>query len=156
MNFQYKAKNNKGRIITGLVQSPNRNEAISLIEDKGYTLLNIEAQEEKKGLSLDFLQKIQLKDMVTFYRSLAMMISSDVAIVEALKVIGGQTANVQLQKIVQDVHGNVNEGMRLSDALSLHSRVFGDFYIHMIRSGEASGKLDEVLEYLADQQVKDY
>src|SRR3989338_2947892 len=67
-----------------------------------------------------------------------------------------KTKNLKMREILSDVYENVNEGMKCSDALARYSSVFGDFYIYMIKSGEASGKFNEVLDYLADHQEKDY
>ena len=58
--------------------------------------------------------------------------------------------------MISEVADDVEGGAKLSAALSRHSEVFSDFYISIVKSGETSGKLDEVLNYLADQQEKDY
>jgi type IV pilus assembly protein PilC len=157
MQFRYQAKNNKGVIIEGLVQAMDRAQAVELIGDKGLTVVNIEVK--AKGLNdihLSFLERVTVKDLVLFYRQLSMMISSDIPIVTALKIIAGQTENPKFQQILIDIYDNVQEGMKFSDAMSRHADIFSEFYMNMIRSGEVSGKFDEVLLYLADQQEKDY
>jgi type IV pilus assembly protein PilC len=54
------------------------------------------------------------------------------------------------------VADEVDGGMKLSQALSHYPNVFSNFFVAMIKSGETSGRLDDVLEYLATQQEKDY
>jgi len=61
-----------------------------------------------------------------------------------------------LAAIVSDIADEVDGGAKLSQALAKYRKVFSDFYIAMVRSGETSGRLDDVLNYLADQQEKDY
>jgi len=84
------------------------------------------------------------------------MASASVPIVQALKILVSQTNNDKLKVIISEVADEVDGGAKLSQALGRYRKVFTDFYVAMIRSGETSGKLDEVLNYLADQQEKDY
>jgi len=84
------------------------------------------------------------------------MISTDIPIVQALKILQQQTDNSKLRDTVAEVAEEVEGGTKLSDALERHVQVFGDFYVSMVKSGETSGKLDAVLLYLAEQQEKDY
>lgn len=156
MNFTYEATNNQGVTIKGLVEAPTKTEAIALVEEKGHTVIRL-SEQKPKGPRIRFLERITTKDMVAFYRQLALMMSSDIPIVQALKILATQgTKNLKMHDILVDVYENVNEGMKFSDALARWNAIFGDFYIYMIRSGEASGKFNEVLDYLADQQEKDY
>lgn len=157
MQFKYQAKDNKGHVISGLVQAISQTQAEELIQDKGLTVVGLEECRKKFGqIQLSFLEKIKIKDLVLFYRQLSMMISSDIPVVKALQIIAGQAQNPKMQKVLTEIYENVNEGMKFSDALSRHKKIFGGFYINMIRSGEISGKFDEVLLYLADAQEKDY
>ncbi|MEK9165476.1 MAG: type II secretion system F family protein, partial [Patescibacteria group bacterium] len=157
MQFKYQAKDNKGHIISGLVQSMSLAQAEGLIQDKGLTVVSLEECKKKIGdIKLSFLEKIKIKDLVLFYRQLSMMISSDIPVVKALQIISSQAQNSKMQKVLAEIYENVNEGMKFSDAMFKHKKIFGDFYINMIRSGEISGKFDEVLLYLADSQEKDY
>jgi type IV pilus assembly protein PilC len=156
MQFKYQAKNNKGKIITGLAQAINKNQAAELIEDKGLTVISLEEHKKFGNIQIAFLEKVTIKDLVLFYRQLSMMIASDIPVVKGLRIIAAQTDNAKFQRILTEVYENVNEGMKFSDALNQHSNIFGDFYINMIRSGEVSGKFDEVLLYLANNQEKDY
>ena len=156
MEYKYEARNNKGKIITGLVQAMSEEQAVELVEDKGLTVSTVKTNKKFGDIHIGVLEKVTVKDMVLFYRQLSMMIASDIPIVQALKIIAAQTRNPKLQKILIEVYESVNEGMKLSDALAKESKTFGAFYINMIKSGEVSGKFDEVLLYLADQQEKDY
>ncbi|MFH1713445.1 MAG: type II secretion system F family protein, partial [Candidatus Jacksonbacteria bacterium] len=126
-------------------------------QDKGLTVIGLEERQKKFGdIRLSFLEKIKIKDLVLFYRQLSMMISSDIPVVKALQIISSQAQNPKMQGVLIEIYENVNEGMKFSDALAKYKKIFGDFYINMIRSGEISGKFDEVLLYLADSQEKDY
>jgi type IV pilus assembly protein PilC len=73
-----------------------------------------------------------------------------------LKILIEQTENITLKMIISEMADEVDSGLRLSDALAKRPKVFSSFYINVIKSGETSGKLDEVLNYLADEMEKDY
>lgn len=155
--FQYRARNSRGEIVQGSVDAPSENVASSILVDRGLIILSL-VEKEKSSLNLDlpFLNRIKNKDVVVFSRQLAVMASASVPIVQALKILVNQTHNPRLKVIISEVADEVDGGAKLSQALGRYRKVFSDFYVAMIRSGETSGKLDEVLNYLADQQEKDY
>jgi type IV pilus assembly protein PilC len=155
--FQYRARNSRGDIVQGVVDAPSENVASSILVDRGLIILSL-IEKEKKSLSIDFsfLNRVKIKDVVVFSRQLAVMASASVPIVQALKILVNQTPNDKLKVIISEVADEVDGGAKLSQALGRYRKVFTDFYVAMIRSGETSGKLDEVLNYLADQQEKDY
>jgi type IV pilus assembly protein PilC len=79
-----------------------------------------------------------------------------VPIVRALRILVRQTKNVRFKMILSDILDEVDGGAKLSAALARYPSVFNTFFVSMIRSGETTGKLDDVLVYLADQREKDY
>ncbi len=155
--FQYRARNARGEVMQGSVEAPSENVASSILVDRGLIILSLE-EKEKLSLNFDlpFLNRIKNKDIVVFSRQLAVMASASVPIVQALKILVNQTDNKRLKVIISEVADEVDGGAKLSQALGRYHKTFSDFYVAMLRSGETSGKLDEVLNYLADQQEKDY
>jgi type IV pilus assembly protein PilC len=85
------------------------------------------------------------------------MISADIGVVEALVTILNQTVNPKLKSVISEVIFDVEAGAMLSDSLEKRGQnIFSNFYINVVRAGETSGKLDEVLTYLADEMEKDF
>jgi type IV pilus assembly protein PilC len=76
--------------------------------------------------------------------------------VQSLRILGRQVSNKGLIRITQSLVQSVESGDSLSLALSKHPQVFSNIYISLVRAGEASGKVGEALNYLADQLEKDY
>lgn len=101
-------------------------------------------------------QHVKAKDIVVFARQLSVLISATVPIVRALRILTKQTESKNLQKVIAEIAEAVDGGARLSAAMHQHEHVFDDFFVHMIRAGETTGRLDEVLVYLADQKESDY
>lgn len=159
MLFDYRARDKTGRITRGVVEAEEEAVALDILKDQGLSVLSLEV---RKGGLLKILKGIRIfarvstRDLVIFSRQLSVMISAEVPIVQALRVLIRQTVNPTLKKIVTDLADEVEGGSKLSSAFSRHPKVFNDFFINIIRSGETTGKLDEVLEYLATQQEKDY
>src|SRR3989338_10424309 len=112
MEFTYKAQNNRGERVRGIVQAVDKEEAIRVIEDHGLIVLSIRHRRLIHALNLAALQGIKMKDMVGFYRSLSLMIAADISIVQAVKILADQTQNARLKKILLDVYHHVNEGTK--------------------------------------------
>ena len=154
--FKYKALNSDKKVVSGLVEADSDSAAASLLTDKGLSIISLEEQAEKKGFNVTLLDKISIKDIVIFTRQFSVMISANVALVQAFKILINQIDNPRLKIIVSELADEVDGGARLSDALAKRPKVFSNFYVSVVRSGETSGKLDEVLEYLADEMERDY
>jgi type IV pilus assembly protein PilC len=156
--FRYKALNNKGRSAFGRVIAFNDNDAERKVARKGLQpvwLLDISGRLDTKLWLL--LQRVRNKDIVVFSREFSLMVSANIGVVEALMTIQEQTVNPKLKNIISELIFEVEGGAMLSDALERHgSHIFSNFYINVVRAGETSGKLDEVLLYLADEMEKDF
>ncbi len=155
--FEYKARDDQGRVVQGVIDAPSENVAASILVDRGMIVLSLtERRSDYFKLGIDIFNRIKPKDLVVFSRQLAVMASASVPIVQALRILVNQTEHPKLKTIVSDIADEVDGGAKLSQALAKYRNVFSDFYIAMVRSGETSGRLDDVLNYLADQQEKDY
>ncbi|MFA6410904.1 MAG: type II secretion system F family protein, partial [Candidatus Buchananbacteria bacterium] len=155
--FRYKAQEQYGEINEGMVQAASQDVAAEMLADQNLTILSL--TEEKIGFferSLKILNRVKIKDLVIFSRQLSVIVSATIPLVQGLKILISQTESPVLKTVISEVADDVEGGAKLSAALSRHPEIFSDFFINIIRSGETSGKLDEVLNYLADQQEKDY
>lgn len=155
--FNYRAKDREGNNLSGTVVAPTEMVAYGILKDKNFIIISLkESRKVTFKFSFAAFKKVKPKEVVIFGRQLSVMISAGVPIVKALKVLARQTANDTFRTIISDVAGEIDGGAKLSMALSRYPRVFGSFFVHMIRSAETTGKLDEILNYLADQMEKDY
>ena len=155
--FKYKAFNKEKKVQEGMVEAISKDYVGEILAEKGFSIVSItEVSPAKSIINFDFLNKIKTKDIVIFSRQFSVLISANVSMVQALKVLVDQTANLTLRMILSEVADEVDAGSTLSEALGKRSNVFNNFYVSVVRSGETSGKLDEVLSYLADEMEKDY
>ncbi|MCC7357437.1 type II secretion system F family protein [Candidatus Uhrbacteria bacterium] len=157
--FKYRARMSDGRMSAGLIETTSFEEAKQALEERNMEVLLLE---ENKGFAaaeeraIPFLNHISAKDLVIVTRTISTMVSASVPLADALKNISRQSDNIRLKRVLIDLANEVEGGARFSDALEKHTDIFSGFFINMVRSGETTGQLGDVLEYLADQQEKDY
>lgn len=158
MKFNYQARTKTGEIQTGTVEANSRETAIETLQR--HDLLVVFLQ-EISGIpfyarSLKFFQKVKSKELTMFYRQLAILFEADVSPLESLKILGDQTTNPFFRDLIFQVEKDIKGGEPLSQAMAKHKKVFSSFYINVIKAGEATGKLHDVLKYLADHAERDY
>lgn len=156
--FNYKARNRRGQLIEGVVDAVSEEMVANLLMEKSLTIIEI-AQIDASAFnwqSLHFFRGVKSRDLVILFRQLSVMIESNLPIVKALRILVKQTRNRYLKTVLAAVTEDVDGGERLSAAMARFPDVFSDFFTSIIKSGETSGRLSEVLQYLADQQERDY
>ncbi len=155
--YKFQAQDQNGRIKRGEVVGLSESDATTKIAKKD---LNIIALVDVTDTFMSKLSRliapIKTKDLVVFSRQFSVMISANVPVVESLIILIDQTNNISLKTMISDIAFEVESGAFLSDAFAKRPKIFSDFFINIVRSGETSGKLDEVLSYLADEMEKSY
>lgn len=156
--FRYKALNTAKKRVEGLIEAENEYEAGEILKEKELSIFSLRKESGfgKEIKILNLLNRVKKKDLVVLFRQFSVMISASVNIVQALRILVEQTENIRLKIIVSEIADEVDSGSRLSDSFEKRPDVFSNFYINVVRSGETSGKLDEVLNYLANEIEKDY
>ncbi|MBI4252636.1 type II secretion system F family protein [Candidatus Uhrbacteria bacterium] len=159
MQFKYTAKEKNGEEVVGQVEAESANAAADELMGRELyitSLTEVRAHEDIVGAIGKVFSRVTKKDLAIFLRQLSILISAAVPLVQALKILGGQTPNKVLRQTLIDVQREVEGGMKFSLALERYPNVFSSYFINMVRSGETSGRLEEILGYLADQEEKDY
>jgi len=103
-----------------------------------------------------FFDKAREKELVTFFRELAILVEARVPLVRALNSIKNQKYSTAAVRMVTVLQRKVEGGEPLSDALESFPQYFSPLYVNVVRAGEASGRLERVLNYLADNREKRY
>jgi len=158
MRFNYQARTKTGEIQSGIVEASSREAAFNVLKSHN---LYVTALEEAGAVPfyakrLRIFERITRKDIVLFSRQLAIMFKSNVPVVETFRTIAKQTRKHTFREVILNIAGDVEGGTPLSKALASYPKLFSPFYINMVRSGEASGKLTEVFSYLADHLEKEH
>lgn len=156
MEFLYKAKDVHGEDHAGSVQSPDAHSAAAIIRKKGLIIISINPKNAPANKFLDrFLNRVSLTELVIITRQLATMVSSGLVLSEAVDILEEQQTNKTLKKALSEISQDIKGGLTLAQALGKYPDVFPHLYVNLVKSGEASGKLDTVLLQMADGLEKD-
>ncbi len=152
--YRYKARSDSGKVLSGAIDTVSEQAVIRQLEEMGYTPISVKLDKsvsrgEKKGL-FQQLEKVRSKELVMFTRQLHSLIHSGIPIMMSLKVLGKQTENEALKKILLGMQDEISGGASFSQALGKFPHVFNDLYVNTVLAGEAGGALPEVLSRLAD------
>ncbi|MEA3452726.1 MAG: type II secretion system F family protein [Patescibacteria group bacterium] len=158
MRFNYQARNKEGLAQVGVIEVGSKKEAISLLQEEGLYVTQLEALESKPfyARKIKFLTKARKKDIMMFCRQLAMMLKSGVGLVESLKSLSLQTEKSDFREQIIKMANDIEGGVYFSEALAKFPKTFNDFFINIIKSGEATGKLSETLSYLSEHLEREY
>jgi type IV pilus assembly protein PilC len=150
-HFRYTAKTKAGRTLTGTADALDEKTLVELLRKQELVVMSvkIEKKKEKTALSLSFGGKIKLAELVMFSRQLATMIDSGIPLVQALEILTEQTDHRGFKTIISSVKKDVSGGSSFHEALSRHPKVFSSLFINMVKAGEFSGTLDEIMDRLA-------
>lgn len=151
-NFKYVAKDAQGKTVSAVLDAKDRANLVDLLRKQGLVIISVE---EAKGKAITVgRSKVKMDDLVIFARQLATMVDSGIPLVQALDVLGEQIEKMSFRTVVCNLRDSIETGSSLSDALSRHPRVFSELFVNMVRAGESSGMLDDILERLADYLEK--
>jgi len=158
MKFNYQGRTKEGDIQAGTVEAASQETAVKVLQDYGLVVTFLERAGEEPFYSqrLKIFERVTRKDLVLFSRELAIMFKSEVSLIEALRTLAEESRNLNLKDKILKLGEAVEGGTSLSEALGLFPQLFSPFYINLVRSGEASGKLSEVLDYLSDHLEREY
>jgi type IV pilus assembly protein PilC len=159
MIYIYKALDQQGGVKEGTIDTVNIDVAINNLQKQGLIISFIRPQEDKPGIfdfEFRFHTRVSNKDVVILSRQLATLFDAQVSALRIFRLIAGQVENHTLRDALLEVTDDLQGGMSISAALAKHPKIFSDFYINMVRSGEESGKLDQTFNYLADYLDRTY
>lgn len=159
MQFSYQARTPEGELRKGIVDAPTVDIAIASLQRKNLIVVSVHVAEEKRPLlarSITLFDRVKTRDVVILSRQLATLFQAKVPVVGSLKIIAEETTSALLKKELSAIQDDIQGGSSMSQAMARHPAVFSSFYVNMVRSGEESGKLDEVFSYLADYLERSY
>lgn len=154
--YEYKALNRAGKEISGVRDAENERSLRSSLKKEGVYITRLtEAGTKTAGLSGDidvskYLERISAADISIFTRQLATLTKAGIPLVEALSAAAEQTEKAKLKRVLSQIKQEVVEGASLAQAMQRQQETFSPIFSNMVRAGEASGTLDEVLLRLAE------
>lgn len=158
MKFNYQARNQEGELQIGTIEASGREIAFEILARQNFIVTFLESSESVPIYyrNFAFLNRITKKDIAVFSRQLSIMFSSEVPLVESLRALSLQSSNKIFQSKIALIANDIDGGTPFSKALALHPKLFSSFYVSIVKSGEISGHLSEVLNYLAEHLEREY
>ncbi len=158
MKYIYQARSKEGKLETGAVEATSKEAAVLLLQK--YNIFVTSLKEETpailRGGNITLFERVSKKDLAIFSRQLAVMMQSRVPVTKSLKSLAGQTKKQGFRDKILKISQLVEEGNSLSSALSAFPKVFSLFFVSLVKTGEASGKISETLYFLSEHMEREY
>jgi general secretion pathway protein F len=156
-NYRYRALNSQGELVSGAVAAAAPGDVAARVERLGLVLVDnvtIEQGGSPTAGLLSIFNKPKAEDVTIFTRDLALLLRAGARINEALELLAADRDFGRLRPVVAEIRSHVVAGESFAEALSRHETLFPSMYVALIRVGEASGSLDQVLEVLAAERSR--
>jgi type IV pilus assembly protein PilC len=155
--FSYVCKDREGKTVSAAIEAKDRAAVIDTLRKKDLIIISVSEEAGRGKLSLPFpgrRKKVGMDDLVMFARQLATMVDAGITLVAALDILGEQMDNKAFGAVILSVRNDVETGSSLSAAMAKHKEVFSALFVNMVKAGESSGMLDEILDRLAEYLEK--
>jgi len=153
MRFTYKALKND-KIITKSIEAYSENDVVAFLRKNEYIPIEIKKDEQLLPQLNLLFDKVSFVDIVDFTRQLAIMLNAGLTLVDSFAILEKQITKPAMLSVLKSVQKDIMAGVTFSTALRKYPQYFSNLYIALIRSGEASGKLSDILLRLADNLEK--
>ncbi len=154
-NYRYRAMNVGGELVSGAMAGQSAGEVARRIETLGLVLveaLTVEVAAPRRSVGL--FNQPRAEDVTVFTRDLGLLLRAGARVNDGLELLSGDSDIGRLRPVVAEVRSHVLDGETFADALGRYPKLFLPMYVALIRVGEASGSLDQVLEVLANERMR--
>ncbi len=147
--FKYVAKDDEGNTVNDFIEAKDEMVALDMLRVKNLIIISISQQKQVKVSKRFGSKGVKGEELVIFSRQLATMVNAGIPLVQSLDILSEQMDSINFRQVVTTVRGDVESGSSLSAALEKHPKIFTLLYTNMVKAGETSGMLDEILDRLA-------
>jgi len=151
--FTFRAVDLAGVATKGQLEATNKQVVTEQLRERG--LIPLDILEDKTAVAqadlLERFKRVKSYDITIMTRQLATMVASGMSLLRCFYVLEEQTENDKLKEVLSEVRRDVEAGLSLSTSMEKHPKIFNQLYTAMVKTGEASGMLDECLVRVADQ-----
>lgn len=150
-NYQYKSRDKFSKEARGVMEADDENAVAQRLIQMGFTPVSItEAKQTSRAFKFsDSGIRVKFSELNMFTRQLATLQKAGLPILLSLSALREQAQNKVFKEVISQIIRDIESGSNLSGALEKYPKIFNSLYLNMVASGEASGRLDDVLERLA-------
>ncbi|MBR3247351.1 MAG: type II secretion system F family protein [Clostridiales bacterium] len=155
-NFRYQVIDSNGKMSEGIIEATSIGEASRKLKSDGKYIASLSLDKGKGIMNMEIgSPKLKTKELVMISRQLASLLSAGITVVRSLDMLYQQLETKKAKKCIGEIYESVQSGRNLSEAFAEQRGVLPNIMISMISAGEESGRLDEVMERLAEHFAKD-
>jgi len=147
--YEYRVRDQGGKLVTGTLVADNEQLLLNRLREMGYTPLKVSQRRAGVKREINLFKRVKVRDLAIFSRQFSTMVNSGLPILKALSILEQQSESKLLTSTISTVRIDIERGSSLSAAMGKHPKVFNNLYVAMVRSGEAAGVLEQVLDRLA-------
>lgn len=151
ISYKVKMINNLGKTVSEVIPADNEMALFAIVKERGNYLVDFEEVSQTSHSRM----KLKLNSLVVFSYQLSAMLSAGINVIDALRMIQSRIGNEKERRIYRSLYEEVQKGNSLSVAMMEQQGAFDDMMISMVKSGESSGSLDEVLQTMSNQYERD-
>jgi type II secretory pathway component PulF len=164
LQFVYKARDEFGKAVKGSLEAEDEENLASNLSQMGYYLISAKETKSNKtnpnkenpnGATINSFRHtafqwggFKREDLITFTGHLSTMLSAGIPILEGLEDFAAHVERPAFKKVVEKMHKDIHGGLNLSDALYRYPKVFSELYVNVVKAGEATGNVPQVLSNL--------
>ncbi|MDD4989018.1 MAG: type II secretion system F family protein [Candidatus Pacebacteria bacterium] len=159
MLFNYTSVDNKGQSIPGSIEAVNIDIAINSLQRRGLVVSSITPADAPQGFlkkNISFFDRVPNGAVVILARQISTLFEAQVSALRVFQLLGEQQENITLKKALGVISSDLQGGSTISKALAKYPKIFSDFFVNMVVSGEESGRLDQTFQFLADYLDRSY
>jgi general secretion pathway protein F len=154
-NYRYRAMNLSGELVSGAMAGQSASDVARRIETQGLVLVeSLAVEEAAPRRSFGLFSEPRAEDVTVFTRDLGLLLHAGARVNDGLELLATDSDIGRLRPVVGEVRSHVVAGETFADALARYPKLFAPMYVALIRVGEASGSLDQVLEVLASERLR--
>ncbi|MBI3317162.1 MAG: type II secretion system F family protein [Candidatus Omnitrophica bacterium] len=161
-SFEYLVKDKGGKDQTGIQEAPDVGTLVNTLRSQGLMIIRINEVKKQKTFSVSKGPAknvgksggIKLDDLVVFSRQMATLVGAGIPLIQALDILSEQVEKEKFRVVLRTMHQEVQGGKSFSDAMEKHQKIFSSLFINMVRAGEQSGALEEILDRVASYLEK--
>ncbi|OGF97967.1 MAG: hypothetical protein A2Z06_03210, partial [Candidatus Glassbacteria bacterium RBG_16_58_8] len=148
--FSYRARTEQGALVKGELEGESSSDVVRELSALGYIPVQIRRSIAPSPRISFSRKKVRADDLILFTKQFGTIIRTGVPLIRGLQTLRDQAESEEMRRVVNAILKNVQQGNSLGDAMKKHPHVFSPVYYNTVRAGETSGKLEEMLNRLAD------
>jgi len=148
--FAYIARDMRGQDVDGLITAESRSDVMALLTDRSLFPITVEPAKKRAGITLGFGNRISTELLSATLTQLSDLLSNGVPLLHGLEILIQQSPSERMQSVLSDIRGRISEGAQLHEAMAVHSDVFNELTLSIVRAGTEGAFLEQSLQQTAE------